>query len=108
MKKIFLLILSMFLVSSCAGVPVQMHSPAPDPSKYEVLGEGQGRAVGIMLFQLIPIGQNQRFEKAYEQAVRSKGGDKLLNPTISERWFWAWILNGYSTTIHGTVVKETR
>lgn len=106
MKKLLLCVILITFVAGCAGVPVHMTSPAPDPSKYEVLGDGMGRSVGIMLFQFIPINQNQRFEKAYNAAVESKGGDKLLNPVISERWFWAYILNGYSTTVRGTVVKE--
>jgi hypothetical protein len=106
MKKLLICVILITFVAGCAGVPVRMTSPAPDPSKYEVLGEGMGRSVGIMLFQLIPINQNHRFEKAYNEAVRSKGGDKLLNPVISERWFWAYVLNGYSTTVRGTVVKE--
>lgn len=108
MKRIFLLTLSLIFVTACAGVPVHMSSPAPDPSKYEVLGEGEATACGIMLFNLIPIGQNQRFERAYNAAIASRGGDKLLNPIISERWFWAYILNGYKTTVKGTVVKEKR
>ncbi len=33
------------------------------------------------------------------------GGDALLNPTITERWFWAYVLNEYTTTIRGIVVK---
>jgi len=28
-----------------------------------------------------------------------------VNPEISERWFWAYILNGYHTTVRGTVIK---
>ncbi len=106
MKKLLLCVILITFIAGCAGVPVHMTSPAPDPSKYEVLGDGMGRSVGIMLFQFIPINQNQRFEKAYNAAIESKGGDKLLNPVISERWFWAYILNGYSTTVRGTVVKE--
>jgi hypothetical protein len=91
------------LLVGCAGVPVEMTSVKG--SDYEVLGEGEGSATGIMLFNFIPIGQNQRFQKAYNAAVASKGGDYLLNPEISERWFWAYILNGYTTTVRGTVVK---
>lgn len=106
MKKLLLCIILMAFLAGCAGIPVRMTSPAPDPSKYEALGEGIGRSVGIMLFQCIPINQNHRFEKAYNAAIRSRGGDKLLNPVISERWFWAYVLNGYITTVRGTVVKE--
>ncbi len=73
--------------------------------QYDVLGEGEGSSVGIMLFDVIPIGQNERFERAYKDAIFSKNGDALINPVISERWFWAYILNGYITTVKGTVIK---
>ena len=106
MVKLFLCVFIIAFAEGCAGVPVQMTSPAVDTSKYEILGEGSGLATGIMLFQFIPINQNQRFERAYNDAINSMGGDKLLNPVISERWFWAYILNGYITTVTGTVVKE--
>jgi hypothetical protein len=75
---------------------------------YEVLGEGEGEASGIMLFQLIPIGQNDRFELAYERAVKSKGGDRLIDPVIRENWAWLYICNVYTTRIKGTVVKDVR
>jgi hypothetical protein len=29
----------------------------------------------------------------------------LIDPVISERWFWAYAFNGYITTIEGTVIK---
>ena len=106
MGKLFLCVIMIAFAAGCAGVPVQMTSPAVDTSKYEILGEGSGSATGIMLFQFIPIKQNQRFERAYNDAINSMGGDKLLNPVISERWFYGVLLNGYITTISGTVIKE--
>lgn len=73
---------------------------------YQVLGQGTGKATGIMLFQFIPINQNERFRTAYDRAVASKGGTRLLDPKIEESWFWAYLLNGYVTTVSGTVVKD--
>ena len=88
----------------CASVPLTV--PDISNGEYDEQGEGVGSSTGIMLFQLIPIGQNTRFKRAYEAAVDSKGGDQLLNPVIiTEKWFWAWILNGYTTTVKGTVIK---
>jgi hypothetical protein len=79
--------------------------PAVTKTNYEVLGEGKGQATGLMLFQVIPIGQNQRFLRAYEAAVKSKNGDALIDPEITENWFWGYILNGYQTHVTGTVIK---
>jgi hypothetical protein len=105
-----LLILFFCFTSSCTSAPLRVPTLQNQTANkdYEVLGEGEGEATGIMLFQLIPIGQNDRFELAYLRAVKSKGGDRLIDPVITERWFWAWILNGYSTTVKGTVVKDIK
>jgi hypothetical protein len=40
---------------------------------------------------VIPIGQNERFVRAYEAAVSSQKGDALINPEITEHWFWGYI-----------------
>lgn len=102
MKNIFSL-LAIALLCGCVSQPLKLS--APRKPNYDVLGEGQGSATGLMLFGVIPIGQNERFVRAYDEAVKSKGGDDLLNPEITENWFWAYVLDGYSTTIKGTVIK---
>jgi len=109
-RVLILLAALMIFTIGCASTPLRM--PTPNtlvPNKdYEVLGEGEGEATGIMLFQVIPIGQNDRFELAYERAVKSKGGNRLIDPVVSENWFWAVILNGYTTKVRGTVVKDIK
>jgi len=107
MRKVVLVILIGCFVFGCASNPLKIASlqtKVPDKD-YQVLGPGAGEAMGIMLFGFIPIGQNERFERAYAQAVESKGGNALVDPVISEDWFWGFILNGYVTKISGTVVK---
>ena len=91
------------LTGGCASQPLKI--PTVTKTSYETLGEGKGGATGIMLFNLIPIGQNERFVRAYEAAVKCKNGDALIDPEISEHWFWGYILNGYSTEVKGTVIK---
>ncbi len=103
MKKTVLLGLFVVLLAACQSVPLRV--PTVLEKQYDVLGEAEASATGIMLFQFIPIGQNERFERAYRDAVYSKNGDALINPIITEHWFWAYILNGYTTTVKGTVIK---
>src|SRR6266436_6222451 len=91
------------LIAGCASQPLRI--PTITKTNYEILGEGKGEATGIMLFDVIPIGQNERFVRAYNAAVKSKNGDALVDPEISENWFWGYILNGYSTKVTGTVIK---
>ncbi len=110
MKRLCAVALVGLMLAGCVSMPLNMNTPPnqQEGKDYTVLGEGEGSSVGIMLFQFIPINQNQRFEKAYEEAVKSKGGDRLLNPTIEEQWFWAWVLNGYIFKVKGTVVKNIK
>ena len=102
-RTVLSLSLLAFLTGGCVSKPLKIETRTG--SNYEELGQGQGSATGVMLFNFIPIGQNERFVRAYEAAVKSKGGDALLNPEISERWFWAYVLNLYHTTVRGTVIK---
>ena len=103
MKKLVFIGMLVAVLAGCHSVPVRVPTVLDKP--YDVLGEGEGSGVGIMLFNFIPIGQNQRLERAYKDAIYSKNGDALINPVISERWFWAYVLNGYVTTVTGTVIK---
>lgn len=108
--KLFKAVLSLgslaLLAAGCVSQPLKFPTTEQvSKTPYDVLGEGQGEATGIMLFQFIPIGQNERYVKAYDAAVRSKGGDALINPEIEENWFWGYILNGYQTRVKGTVIK---
>src|SRR5207237_338896 len=91
------------LGGGCVSQPLKI--PNVTKANYDTLGPGSGEATGIMLFDIIPIGQNERFVRAYDAAIKSKNGDALLDPQIQENWFWGWILNGYQTKITGTVIK---
>ena len=110
MQKIILGIVIGCFVFGCASNPLKISSlqnRAADKD-YQVLGAGEGGAVGFMLFGFIPIGQNGRFESAYEEAVKSKGGNRLMDPVIEEKWFWTPIGDGFVTKISGTVIKDIK
>lgn len=107
-KSIIILIVVLFFFG-CVSTPIRI--PGKQCAKLpkedlEVLGYAEGSSTGIMLFQFIPIGQNDRYVKAYNEAVDSLGGDCLLDAQISERWFWAYVLNGYIAHVSGNVVKQ--
>src|SRR5258707_1322779 len=106
--KILVLLGSLSLLAvGCVSQPLKFPSVEQINKKpYDVLGEGKGEATGLMLFGVIPIGQNERFVRAYEAAVKSKGGDALIDSTIEENWFWAYLLDGYQTRGFWTVIKD--
>lgn len=101
----FLIILLSILLSACTGQYYKLPSPAFDPAKYEVVGTGKSTSTGIHLFQFIPIGLNNKIENATKQAISSLGGDTITDVVIRERWFWAYILNGYKVDVEGVVLK---
>lgn len=107
MKSIrnLMFLLGVLATTACHSVPLKIPT-APVASDEEVLGEASGNQTGIMLFGFIPINQNDRFQAAYNRALQSRGATRLVDPTIKERWFWAWVLNGYSFTVSGTAVKK--
>ena len=91
-------------LTACTGTALQMKNPVlPNET---VIGEVSATATGIMLFNIIPIGQNERFVKAYEKALaQAPGATRLADVSISENWFWAYVLNGYKTMVQGKAVK---
>ncbi|HSR12383.1 MAG TPA: hypothetical protein VLS90_13150 [Thermodesulfobacteriota bacterium] len=106
MKKILLLVLIGCCCLGCTGDPLKLASLQNKTSdNYQVLGEGQGEANSFMLFNLFPIGHHDRLDRAYDEAVKAKGGDGLLDPVVQENWFWTPVGNGFATKITGTVIK---
>jgi len=112
MKKIkTILSLGVLVIAAagCVSQPLRFPTAAETAKgNYTVLGEAEGEATGLMLFDVIPIGQNERFVRAYDAAVKSKGGDALIDITIQEHWFWAYLLDGYSTKVTGTAIKYSK
>lgn len=91
------------ILAGCSGTP--MNTQHYDSSQYTVLGHSEASATGLMLFGVIPIRQNSRFVRAQDEAIKAKGGDAMINTQVQERWFWAWVLNGYTTKVSGDVIK---
>lgn len=100
-----LILAACLILTGCASTPVRMGAmPGRD---YEVVGRGNASAGGFMLFQFIPIRHNSKIARAYNAAVQQQEGDDLINPEISESWFWAYVGNGYRVNIEGDVIKYT-
>lgn len=103
LSKVLAVSLFGVVLAGCSGAP--MKTQHYDASQYTVVGHSEASATGLMLFGFIPIRQNSRFVRAQEEAIQAKGGDALINTQVQERWFWAWVLNGYTTTVSGDVIK---
>ena len=105
-RNIKMLVLTMLLGALVGCVSDPASFPKCNMTNATVLGPSEGSSTGIMLFNIIPINQNHRFNSAYQDAISKLGGTCLADPVIQEKWFWAYVLNGYKFTVSGTVVKE--
>lgn len=107
MRTVSLLLGSFLLLTTVACHSTRLTFPSTPPGPDEkVLGYTSGTSTGIMLFQFIPINQNTRFENAMAEAVQKGGGTRLTDVTISEQWFWAWVLDGFIFKVEGTAVGK--
>ena len=104
--------LSLLVFSGCSSKEVTIENK--QPVKYEVLGKATGTGSGSLgtlgtAYYFIPLGLNDRTERAYAEAIRSvPGATGLINVTYSEDWFW-WIIGTNRTvTITGDAIREIR
>lgn len=104
LTSFFPIALIVVLLAGCSSDPLKFRKC--EMTNATILGESEGSSTGVMLFQFIPINQNARFDNAYQEAINKLGGTCLADPIIEEQWFWAWVLNGYTFKVKGTVVKE--
>lgn len=105
MKKKFVFAL-LTLLTGCTGHYYKIPTAPVDTSKYDVVGHGTETATGIMLFSFIPIQQNNKIERATDSLLRTYGGDAVTDVQVRERWFWAWVLNGYKTDVQATILRR--
>jgi len=75
---------------------------------FEELGPAEGTACRHFVIALVPFG-NSSFSKAVEKALAEKGGDALINVTVTSSLYgFVPIYNVYSftcTTVNGIAVK---
>ncbi|AJO76448.1 hypothetical protein [Pseudomonas sp. MRSN 12121] len=103
LSKVAASALVVLALAGCTGTA--MKTQQLDSSQYTVIGHSEASATGLMLLGFIPIRQNSRFVRAQTAAIQAKGGDAMINTQVQESWFWAWVLNGYTTKVSGDVVK---
>lgn len=98
-------IVLLITTAACQSTKVQIPTAPVGPNE-KALGPAMGESVGMLLFGFIPIKQNTRFEEAYQQALQKAGGTRLTDVTISERWWWGYVILGYVFKVEGTAVTN--
>ncbi|MDY3204026.1 MAG: hypothetical protein RBR70_03000 [Arcobacter sp.] len=114
-KKIVTISLASALMlgfSGCSSKEVTIENKQPE--KYEVLGKAKGTGSGSLAalgtaYYFIPLGLNDRQERAYADAIRSvPGATGLINVTYSEDWFWWVIGTNRTVTVTGDAIREIK
>lgn len=95
----------LLMTVACQSSHVRIPGDPIGPNERSI-GAVESRSTGFMLLNVIPINQNDRFEKAYDRAVAKSGGTRLTDVTISERWFWTPAGNGFSFRVQGEGVAN--
>jgi hypothetical protein len=95
----------MFTTVACHSSQVRIPGEPLGPNE-RLTGVASAHSSGFMLFQVIPINQNTRFEKALQTATTKAGGTRLTDVVISERWWWTPVGNGFSFHVQGAGVTN--
>lgn len=102
------LLVALLCVAGCTGRAYQISSLEVDPSRYEVVGEGEATATGILLLGFIPIRLNDKTERAAEELKREFGGELLTDVSVTEKWWWGYVLTGHQVRVKATVLKKSQ
>jgi len=111
MKKITLIIIliSQLFLSSCFYSKVKpltvMSASHEITSEYEIIGEAEGFSSEFKLLWFIPVTPRMSLNNALEDAIRSKGGNAMIEVTAqseNEKWIVGTI---DSIRVHGKVIR---
>ncbi len=98
---------TILLISTLACHSSQVRIPGdPVGANERSNGVADGHAAGFMLLGFIPINQNSRFERAYASALSRSGSTRITDITISERWFWTPVGDGFVFHVQGIGVAS--
>lgn len=107
---IFFLLAVLIGLTSCSS---RLTTIAPKlPEKYEKLGPVKGKASGSLgivatAYYFIPMGLNDRAERAYKNALtNAPGATALIDVSYQESWYWWLIGTARTVTISGEAIRE--
>jgi hypothetical protein len=97
------LAVSLFL--GCSGPPVNV-SPVP-PTSYSEVGHTSGQACGMLFLWIVPMGVNDRVERAYARALARADATSLTDTALEESWYFALVGDVVCSEVEGLALKRT-
>ena len=89
------------LLAGCSSAAVKI-APRP-PATPALLGVTHGSACGVLVFNVIPVGVNDRVEKAHQEAQLANGMRSVTDVKVTERWYLVPLFG----TVLCTDIEET-
>jgi hypothetical protein len=93
---------------ACTGTPYRVPTPDYEPTKYVQVGYADGGAGGVLIAGLIPVNYTNTTERAVQQAIAKNGGDAIAELTVTEHWYYAYVMIGRSVRVHGLVLRKLK
>ena len=94
-------------LTSCATTPVSLSAstiPITSNDIVTAIGPASGSAWGGMLL-FIPLSPGRQLEPALERALKSSGGDALVNVKVEFKTYFLFVGIIHKTEVYGTAVK---
>ena len=105
--KLTFITLALLFLTSCSSMVSIAPSTTPITEKdvYTKLGYSCGRAYGIILLWFLPICEPNPSYSARKSAIKSGGGNALIEVTEENNVFSLLLVTITWTTVEGTAVK---
>lgn len=102
--KLLVTITAACLLTACAGSPVSLGTRVTDVP----VGESRpitAEACGMQLLLFIPIGVNNRLERAYNSLQSQAGGAIITDVKVNERWVYRFVGTSYCTELQANAIQ---
>jgi hypothetical protein len=87
------------VLAACSTGPVLV---GPRPTGQEASTHVEGSSCGLLLFGVLPLGVNERLQRAYDEALVETGKRELVDTKIRDRWYVIPLLGvGLCTDVEG-------
>lgn len=94
-------------IAGCAGTPVALGNRSSDAKPVGSERTLTSKACGFQLLLVIPIGVNDRLDRAYQQLQGQAGGDYVTDVKIQESWTYAFVGTNYCTTLQARAIRAS-
>ncbi len=92
--------------AGCTGMRVEFENAPLERLDLTRGRKVMGKASSLSLFEVIPIGVNDRQFRAYENLMAAAGNDHVTDIRVIDTWAYVWIGLKYGTIMTGTAYPE--